>query len=200
VTILRTLATLALAWASLNVFAGTASRNAYDFNYNVSSTGQRPMIVFNDGENTYIQPPPGAKATVSTASQQQGPYLVVPGLPQFITGSFAIGKSVSTFDIRRTGGALAPVASGKAKSEEKLILEIGAGEMVSTAIGRFLRSNGFDLDWMGDDFRAKSKLVFEGDSAKDVFAKAVAKLNLPAMWLTDANRAVVSESIRTLNH
>lgn len=54
---------------------------ALDFGYRIDGpTNVRPTLVFNDGENTYIQPSASARTQVAGATVD-GPYLRLPGLP-----------------------------------------------------------------------------------------------------------------------
>lgn len=65
--------------------AAFAQQNApFDFSYNVTGKSSlKPSLVFNDGTDTYIQLTPGAgpMTAVGAQSSQQGPYLVIKGLP-----------------------------------------------------------------------------------------------------------------------
>ena len=65
--------------------AAFAQQNApFDFSYNVMGKASlKPSLIFNDGADTYIQLAPGSgpMTTVGAQSSQQGPYLVIKGLP-----------------------------------------------------------------------------------------------------------------------
>ncbi|MBP0633132.1 MULTISPECIES: hypothetical protein [unclassified Cupriavidus] len=55
---------------------------ALDFGYRIDGPANvRPTLVFNDGENTYIQPSGSARTQVAGATAD-GPYLRLPGIPE----------------------------------------------------------------------------------------------------------------------
>ncbi|WP_321816710.1 MULTISPECIES: TrbG/VirB9 family P-type conjugative transfer protein [unclassified Paraburkholderia] len=69
------------ALAACPVFAATG----LDFGYRIDGpTNLRPTLVFNDGEDTYIQPSGNARVSADGA-HQDGPYLRIPGIPDNFT-------------------------------------------------------------------------------------------------------------------
>jgi len=87
---------LALGFVSAGVCANS---QPLDFSYRVTGPGEiRPMLVFNDGVDTFIQPQDPADKTVlvnGTAPVRQGPYYVIYGLAGEITMSQQGGKAIT---------------------------------------------------------------------------------------------------------
>lgn len=74
--------------------AATAAENAMDFAYRVTGTSAvRPLLVFNDGSDTYIQPNPSNENLkfIGVSAERQGPYYVIRGLSKDFT--LVAGKS-----------------------------------------------------------------------------------------------------------
>lgn len=89
---------LALSGMSLGATAASAP---LDFNYRVNGVGAgRPVLVFNDGVDTFIQPQEGSKNLLvnGSAPVAQGPYYVIQGLPTEITISQPGAKRVAKKD------------------------------------------------------------------------------------------------------
>ncbi|CAN7794341.1 hypothetical protein LJR034_003941 [Caballeronia sp. LjRoot34] len=78
----HTLLTLALAATALHATA--ASTDPFDFDYEITGNVlERPALVFNDGDATYVQPRAGQDLKVE-GGRNQGPYIVVSGTPETI--------------------------------------------------------------------------------------------------------------------
>lgn len=93
----------ALAAAAVPASGGNAP---YDFSYRVTgSTSVRPSLVFNDGQDTYIQPldPNAPVQVVGAKYARQGPYIVVFGLPK----EFALVSKSLRADIIHQAAAVA---------------------------------------------------------------------------------------------
>src|ERR1700730_16674716 len=77
-----TVVSIALALLSGNVaLAGT---DPFDFDYEITGNVlERPALVFNDGDATYVQPRAGQDLKVE-GGRNQGPYIVVSGTPETI--------------------------------------------------------------------------------------------------------------------
>lgn len=81
----RPLAKAAIVFAMTAVVTGARAAGPLDFGYSVEGPPTvRPTLVFNDGQDTYIQPAQGIPTTVK-GSVQDGPYLRVPGLSASIS-------------------------------------------------------------------------------------------------------------------
>ncbi|AEI83183.1 protein PilL (plasmid) [Cupriavidus necator N-1] len=81
---------LALAASGAAVAADT---DPLDFDYQVvARASERPALIFNDGQSTYIQPRAGQLVTADGA-QQNGPYWVIDGVPDVVRYSVN-GQSV----------------------------------------------------------------------------------------------------------
>ncbi|QUN31797.1 TrbG/VirB9 family P-type conjugative transfer protein (plasmid) [Cupriavidus sp. KK10] len=81
---------LALAVSGAAVAADT---DPLDFDYQVvARASERPALIFNDGQSTYIQPRAGQPVTADGA-QQNGPYWVIDGVPDVVRYSVN-GQSV----------------------------------------------------------------------------------------------------------
>ncbi len=81
---------LALAASGAAVAADT---DPLDFDYQVvARAGERPALIFNDGQSTYIQPRAGQLVSADGA-QQNGPYWVIDGVPDVVRYSVN-GRSV----------------------------------------------------------------------------------------------------------
>lgn len=68
--------------------AASAAENALDFAYRVTGAASyRPLLVFNDGADTYIQPNPSSENIkfVGANADRQGPYYVIRGLANDFT-------------------------------------------------------------------------------------------------------------------
>jgi hypothetical protein len=72
------------------VAAPAIAKNQLDFNYRVSGDAKvRPILVFNDGQDVYVQPNPETVADiriVGAVAEKEGPYFVIRGL----TDSFSV--------------------------------------------------------------------------------------------------------------
>lgn len=78
----QTLLTLAMAATALHALA--ASTDPFDFDYEITGNVlERPALVFNDGDATYVQPRAGQDLKVE-GGRNQGPYIVVSGTPETI--------------------------------------------------------------------------------------------------------------------
>ncbi|WP_213766511.1 hypothetical protein [Caballeronia sp. dw_19] len=78
----HTFLTLALAATALHATA--ASTDPFDFDYEITGNVlERPALVFNDGDATYLQPRAGQDLKVE-GGRNQGPYIVVSGTPETI--------------------------------------------------------------------------------------------------------------------
>lgn len=100
---------LSLTLFSLLALAGGAARASQPLAFDFMVTGSdilRPILVFHDGENTYIQPPdnilPSAITVKSAEAAQYGPYLMVKGVPK----SFTLNLKKEQVSITYTGKAL----------------------------------------------------------------------------------------------
>ncbi|MGF6440599.1 hypothetical protein [Paraburkholderia youngii] len=81
----RVLAKAAIVFAMAVVAHGALAAGPLDFGYAVDGPPTvRPTLVFNDGQDTYIQPASGIPTTVKGAVQD-GPYLRVSGMPSAIS-------------------------------------------------------------------------------------------------------------------
>lgn len=92
----RPLAKAAVVFAMTVAAEGALAAGPLDFDYAVDGPPTvRPTLVFNDGQNTYIQPASGIPTTVKGAVQD-GPYLRIAGLPDTIAvkaGRYAMTAS-----------------------------------------------------------------------------------------------------------
>ncbi|MBN3761064.1 TrbG/VirB9 family P-type conjugative transfer protein [Burkholderia sp. Ac-20365] len=74
-----------VAFASVEFPIAVHAAGPLDFGYAVDGPAAvRPVLVFNDGTDTYIQPAPHIPTTVK-GGVQDGPYLRAPGLPDQLT-------------------------------------------------------------------------------------------------------------------
>lgn len=75
---------LTLALAATALHATAASTDPFDFDYEITGNVlERPALVFNDGDATYVQPRAGQDLKVD-GGRNQGPYIVVSGTPETI--------------------------------------------------------------------------------------------------------------------
>lgn len=100
---------LSLTLLSLLALASGAAHASQPLAFDFMVTGSdllRPILVFHDGENTYIQPPdnilPSAITVKSAEAAQYGPYLMVKGVPK----SFTLNLKKEQVSITYTGKAL----------------------------------------------------------------------------------------------
>lgn len=95
----------------LLAFPAVAGDAPLNFNYRVTGADElRPLLVFNDGVDTFIQPQdPGAKGVLvnGTAPVRQGPYFLVRGLVSEIT--ITVGKKQSVRIVPSLPAHSAPV-------------------------------------------------------------------------------------------
>jgi len=78
----HTLLTFTLAATALHAMA--ASTDPFDFDYEITGNVlERPALVFNDGDATYVQPRAGQDLKVE-GGRNQGPYIVVSGTPETV--------------------------------------------------------------------------------------------------------------------
>ena len=85
---------LTLAMAAIALHASAASTDPFDFDYEITGNVlERPALVFNDGDATYVQPRAGQDLKVE-GGRNQGPYIVVSGTPETIRYT-ANGSSAS---------------------------------------------------------------------------------------------------------
>lgn len=106
--------------------AANAAENALDFAYRVTGTAaNRPLLVFNDGKDTYVQPNPSAgnMKFVGVNVERQGPYYVIRGLSNDFTMS--IGK---------TSVSVTYQGRSKKKQEVKQVQQITQWPAVQTAL------------------------------------------------------------------
>lgn len=86
-----------------------------DFNYRVAGEEHvRPVLVFNDGEDVFIQPNPATASDVKVigaSAERQGPYLVIRGLATTFTLSV---KKFGIAEVSYKGSQLHKAASEKA--------------------------------------------------------------------------------------
>ncbi|WP_321935260.1 hypothetical protein [Paraburkholderia sp. J8-2] len=107
-----------------------------DFGYRVDGPGSvRPTLVFNDGEDTYIQPAQGIRTSV-TGAVPDGPYLRLPGMPD----SFSVHAGSASIRVTHTALPSAPhrvspsdyyaavAPSGSIGSGERLVASAGNGQ------------------------------------------------------------------------
>jgi len=104
--------------------AACAGSAPLDFSYRVTGQGEmKPLLVFNDGVDTFIQPQDGLTGAVVNGAQptRQGPYYVVRGLAQVVTISVPKKGEVT---IAYAGKLQAPVAAPKVapKAEAPLVV------------------------------------------------------------------------------
>ncbi|VVE14005.1 MULTISPECIES: hypothetical protein [Pandoraea] len=79
---------------------------ALDFGYRIDGPVHvRPTLVFNDGQDTYIQPSGNARTNVAGALSD-GPYLRLPGTPE----SFTVRAGAITLHVQHAGLPSAPTA------------------------------------------------------------------------------------------
>ena len=194
----------------------SAASGALDFNYTIEAPAAiRPMVIFNDGVRTYIQPRNTVPTKVNGASEQ-GPYLVLSGTPQVIVGTLgkrpftarreAIGMAMAIPAGQVRGGAaterssVATTTAAPGMQAESFILAIAKGENIADALRSFLAANGVTFEWlMEEQLRARKELRFEGRTPKESFAQAVEQMDLPAVWLTDVGKVIVSPAVRGLH-
>lgn len=100
---------LSLTLLSLLALASGAAHASQPLAFDFMVTGSdllRPILVFHDGENTYIQPPdnilPSAITVKSAEAAQYGPYLMIKGVPK----SFTLNLKKEQVSISYTGKAL----------------------------------------------------------------------------------------------
>lgn len=93
---LRTISLVALLTATAALHASEPM--SFDF-VATGSPALRPVLVFHDGKNTYLQPPDGAKGLVveGAKADRYGPYLLIAGIPDSFTiksgGQFVVIKN-----------------------------------------------------------------------------------------------------------
>ena len=99
----RTLLTLAALWAAGSVhLASAANTDPFDFDYEIAGgIAERPVLIFNDGSKTYLQPRAGQTITVA-GGHAEGPYMVVDGTPATIQYSVSGHTAVATWDRANT--------------------------------------------------------------------------------------------------
>ncbi|WP_333997487.1 TrbG/VirB9 family P-type conjugative transfer protein [Burkholderia gladioli] len=74
--------------------ASAANTDPFDFDYEIlGGISERPALIFNDGEKTYIQPRAG-QVIVADGGHTEGPYVVVEGTPPSIT--YKVGTHSAT--------------------------------------------------------------------------------------------------------
>lgn len=74
--------------------ASAANTDPLDFDYDIlGGIPERPTLIFNDGEKTYIQPRAG-QVIVADGGHTEGPYVVVEGTPSSIT--YKVGAHSAT--------------------------------------------------------------------------------------------------------
>ncbi|MDN7554892.1 TrbG/VirB9 family P-type conjugative transfer protein [Burkholderia vietnamiensis] len=74
--------------------ASAANTDPFDFDYDIlGGISERPALIFNDGEKTYIQPRAG-QVIVADGGHTEGPYVVVEGTPSSIT--YKVGAHSAT--------------------------------------------------------------------------------------------------------
>ena len=75
-----------------------------DFSYRITGQGkQRPILVFNDGSNVFVQPNPEADADVrivGAVAQREGAYFVIRGLPDSFSVEGKKGRSEVIYEKR----------------------------------------------------------------------------------------------------
>lgn len=126
----------ALASASVGLaLAGGAARAAdgMDFGYRVDGPGPvRPTLIFNDGEDTYIQPAQGIRTSVPGAVAD-GPYLRLSGTPT----SFTVHAGSANIGVTHTTLPSAPKRAARDDSYADMAPDgsIGAGERVVESAG-----------------------------------------------------------------
>ena len=112
----RTVASIALA-CSVCLAAHAANTDPFDFDYEIdASMDQRPALIFNDGEKTYIQPRAGQVITAD-GGRPQGPYVVVDGTPALI--HYTMGGKAGTARWSRANSFIGDSgAAGAARDDE----------------------------------------------------------------------------------
>ncbi|NIE81918.1 MULTISPECIES: TrbG/VirB9 family P-type conjugative transfer protein [unclassified Burkholderia] len=74
--------------------ASAANTDPFDFDYEIlGGISERPALIFNDGEKTYIQPRAG-QVIVADGGHTEGPYVVVDGTPSSVT--YKVGAHAAT--------------------------------------------------------------------------------------------------------
>jgi hypothetical protein len=96
--------------------AANAAENALDFAYRVTGTAStRPLLVFNDGVDTYIQPNPSNQNSlkfVGANADRQGPYYVIRGL----SNDFTIVAGKASVSVSYQGQANKKIAAAVTSS------------------------------------------------------------------------------------
>ena len=89
-----------------------------DFSYRITGQGkQRPILVFNDGANIYVQPNPEADADVrivGAAAQREGAYFVIRGLPDSFAVEGKKGRSEVTYEKRASAPTISTTTVAQA--------------------------------------------------------------------------------------
>lgn len=118
---------VSLAVATCPVFAASA----LDFGYRIDGpTNLRPTLVFNDGEDTYIQPSGNARVSVDGA-RQDGPYLRLPGIPDAIV----VRAGSATMRIEHSGMPSAPSSAHGLSTSTPIMLQTNSGPGAPTEHG-----------------------------------------------------------------
>ncbi|MGY6240209.1 hypothetical protein ACW910_22260 (plasmid) [Burkholderia ambifaria] len=92
--------------------ASAANTDPFDFDYDIlGGISERPALIFNDGDKTYIQPRAG-QVIVADGGHTEGPYVVVEGTPSSITYKVGAHSATARWKKANTfiGGTGAPAA------------------------------------------------------------------------------------------
>jgi hypothetical protein len=102
---------VSIACASLVVSTvHAANTDPFDFDYEIdASMSERPALIFNDGEKTYIQPRAGQVITAD-GGHPEGPYVVVDGTPEVI--HYSVGGMAGTARWSRANSFIGDSKSG----------------------------------------------------------------------------------------
>ncbi|EJO51338.1 hypothetical protein DN523_27490 [Burkholderia multivorans] len=96
--------------------ASAANTDPFDFDYDIlGGISERPALIFNDGEKTYIQPRAG-QVIVAEGGHTEGPYVVVEGTPSSIT--YKVGAHSATARWKKANTFIGAAAGGTAAMKD----------------------------------------------------------------------------------
>lgn len=163
---------MALLFATFNAYA----IQPLDLNYKANGNNEdRPSLIFNDGVNTYIQPKVGQSINVYN-STNEGPYIVVSGLPDTI-GAYVNGKPItieklsisskkpSSNEVTLNASQIEQTAPFPLVANLKTHVDLNTGDSLQKVIGFFCVQNKIKIDWQSSsDFIMKKKMTLNGDN------------------------------------
>lgn len=170
VSFLALIATASTALASLN--------EPFDFGYIIDGKKNRPVAVFNDGEETFIQPPPKTVLFLQASNVvMRGPYYVVKGVPPVLEG-FAGSEP---FKIEWKGAQINPIQAERGRTNADLERKTFSGTLGNVAF----------VNGVPPDVGVVNGIAGQMD-VKDII-KALA----PQGWKGKADRSInINESIQ----